>query len=726
MNNLASPTVNDTIRYERDDDGIVTLTMDDPNRSANIMNADFLVSFARVVDGLKAERNDITGVVITSAKPTFFAGGDLNSLMRVTPEQADETVETLNAFKRDLRDLETLGVPVVAAIDGAALGGGLEIALAAHRRIATAGKGTVVGLPEVTLGLLPGGGGITRTVRMLGMQSALMNVLLQGQQHRAAKAKDLGLIDELVASVEELVPAAKTWIKSAPQPVQPWDRKGFTIPGGSPTAPAVASMLPAIPATLRRQLKGAPMPAPRAIVCVAVEGALVDFDTASQIETRYLVNLVTGQVAKNMIGTFFFQMADVRSGASRPNLPQRFTATKVGVLGAGMMGAGIAYVTAKSGAEVVLKDVTLEAAQKGKAYSEKLEDKAVGAGRRTRAKAEELVARIHPSADPADFDGVDLVVEAVFEDPDVKTTVFGEIADIVNRDAVLASNTSTLPITGLGAGVSRPEDFIGLHFFSPVDKMPLVEIICGAKTSEETLAKAFDYVLQIGKVPIVVNDARGFFTSRVIMRFVFEALAAVGEGVEPATVEQAALQAGYPAGPLVLSDDISLSLSQELREQTAKALAAEGRPVPTHAADAVVDRMVALGRKGRVTGGGFYDYDENGKRLRVWPGVRTEFRSGSTDIAMRDLQERMLFAEAIETVKCIDEGVLNSIADANIGSILGIGFPAWTGGVVQYMNQYAGGLPGFVDRARELAAHFGAHFDPPKSLVDKASRGEEY
>lgn len=718
-------TVN-TIDYARDGDGIVTLTMDDPNNSANVMNPDFLASFHDAVERLKAEKHDVRGVVLTSAKPTFFAGGDLNDLIRVTPEDADACAATLNAFKANLRALETLGVPVVAAINGAALGGGLEIALGAHRRIAVDAKGVVVGLPEVTLGLLPGGGGVTRTVRMLGIQNALMNVLLQGQQHTAAKAKELGLVDELVGSAEDLLAAARAWITSIPEASQPWDRKDYKLPGGGPTSPALAAMLPALPATLRTQLKGAPMPAPRAIVAAAVEGAYVDFDTASQIETRYLVSLVTGQVAKNMIGTFFFGMQQVRSGASRPSLPEKFTATKVGVLGAGMMGAGIAYVTAKSGADVVLKDVSMESAQKGKAYSEKLEAKAVDKGRRTREKADELLARIHPTDDPADFDGVDLVVEAVFEDPDLKVAVFREIADTVNADAVLASNTSTLPITGLASGVDRPEDFIGLHFFSPVDKMPLVEIIRGEKTSDETLARAFDYVLQINKIPIVVNDSRGFFTSRVIMGFVAEAVAAVGEGVEPATVEQAALQAGYPAGPLVLSDDISLSLSQELRRQTEKALRAEGKPVPQHAAHAVIDRLVELGRPGRAGGGGFYDYDETGKRLRIWPGLRGEFNSGSADIPLKDLQERMMFAEALETVKCLDEGVLNSVVDANIGSILGIGFPAWTGGVVQYMNQYDGGLQGFVDRAQELAERYGERFTPPKSLVDTAARGEVY
>ena len=716
------------INWDQDADGIVVLTINDPNQGANTMNDAYIASMKATVDRLVAEKDSITGAVITSGKKTFFAGGDLKNMIKVGPEQAEEIYNHSVEIKADLRRLETLGKPVVAAINGAALGGGLEIALATHHRIAADVKGVKIGLPEVTLGLLPGGGGVVRTVRMLGLQNALMGVLLQGQQRGPVQAKEVGLIDEVVGSVEELVPAAKAWIKANPEGgVQPWDVKGYKIPGGTPSTPAFAANLPAFPANLRKQLKGAPMPAPRAIMAAAVEGSQVDIDNALLIEARYFTSLVTGRVAKNMIQAFFFDLQSINGGGSRPAGIEKSTIKKVGVLGAGMMGAGIAYVSAKAGFDVVLKDVSIEAANKGKAYAEGIEAKALSRGKTTQEKSDALLAKITPTADPADFAGVDFVIEAVFESQELKHKVFQEIEDIVDPKALLGSNTSTLPITGLATGVKRQEDFIGIHFFSPVDKMPLVEIIKGAKTSDAVLAKVIDYTLQIRKTPIVVNDSRGFFTSRVIGTFVNEAIAAVGEGIEPAFIEQAGSQAGYPAPPLQLMDELTLTLPQKIRKETEKALADEGRPVPEHGSSAVVDKMVdELGRPGRSGGKGFYEYDEAGKRVRIWPGLRESFKSGSTSIPFEDMKERMLFAEALETVKCFDEGVLTSVPDANIGSIFGIGFPAWTGGVIQYINGYEGGLQGFVDRARDLASKYGSHFEPPQSLVDKAAQGEKY
>ncbi|KMS92796.1 3-hydroxyacyl-CoA dehydrogenase NAD-binding domain-containing protein [Prauserella rugosa] len=717
-----------TIRWEQDSDGIVTLTMDDPKQSANTMNADYRESMGVVLDRLESEKDSITGVVLTSAKKTFFAGGDLNDLIKATPEDAAEITDMTNELKAQLRRLETLGKPVVAAINGAALGGGLEIALACHRRIVADVKGTVIGLPEVSLGLLPGGGGIVRTVRLLGIQSAVLNVLVQGQRHKPAKALELGLVHELVSSVDELLPKAKAWIKDNPEGgVQPWDQKGYKIPGGSPSNPKFAANLPAFPANLRKQLKGAPMPAPRAILAAAVEGAQVDVETAGLIETRYFVSLVTGQVAKNMTKAFFFDLQAINAGGSRPDGYEKYQAKKVGVLGAGMMGAAIAYVSAKAGIDVVLKDVSQENAEKGKGYAVKLEEKALKRGKTTQERSDALLGRITPTADPADLKGVDFVIEAVFESTELKHKVFQEIEDIVNPDAVLGSNTSTLPITGLADGVQRQEDFIGIHFFSPVDKMPLVEIIRGEKTSDATLAKVFDYTLQIKKTPIVVNDSRGFFTSRVIGTFINEAVAALGEGVEPATIEQAGAQAGYPAPPLQLMDELTLTLPRKIRLETKEAVEAAGGTWEAHPSEAVIDRMIdEYDRKGRSSGAGFYEYDDEGKRTRLWPGLREAFNSGSGDVPFEDLKERMLFAEALETVKCFDEGVLNTVEDANIGSIMGIGFPPWTGGVIQYINQYEGGLKGFVARSRELAERYGDHFQPPASLVEKAEKGEIY
>lgn len=717
-------TERNTIRWEQDEDGVVVLTLDDPEQSANTMNAAYVSSMGATVDRLEAEKDGITGVVITSAKRTFFAGGDLNDLIRAKPENAREVFEGITTIKAQLRRLEKLGRPVVAAINGAALGGGLEITLACHHRIAADVKGTVLGTPEVTLGLLPGAGGVTRTVRMLGIQSALLNVLLQGQRHKPRAAKELGLIDEVVDSIDELVPKAKEWIAANPQAAQPWDVKGFKIPGGTPSNPSFAANLPAFPANLRKQIKGTNLPAPRAILAAAVEGAQVDVDTALVIESRYLVELVTGQVAKNMIKAFFFDLQHINSGGSRPSGFEKYTARKVGVLGAGMMGAGIAYVCARGGMEVVLKDVSLAAAEKGKDYSVKLTEKAVSRGKTTREKGAALLELIKPTDRAEDLAGCDLVIEAVFEDQSLKHKVFQEIEGFVAPDALLASNTSTLPITGLAEGVQRQEDFVGLHFFSPVDKMPLLEIIVGQRTSDAALARAFDVAQQINKTPIVVNDSRGFFTSRVIGTFLNEAVAMVGEGLNPASIEQAGSKAGYPAPPLQLMDELTLTLPQKIRKETRAAIEGAGGTFPEHGSYAVIDRLVEeFDRRGRSSGAGFYSYVD-GQRAGLWPGLYEHFTKEGHEIPFEDMQERMLFAEALETVRCFDEGVLRSVPDANIGSIMGIGFPPWTGGVIQYINGYSGGLSGFVARARELAQRYGDHFLPPASLVAAAERGE--
>jgi 3-hydroxyacyl-CoA dehydrogenase/enoyl-CoA hydratase/3-hydroxybutyryl-CoA epimerase len=705
-----------TIQWDKDADGIVTLTMDDPSGSANVMNEAYIESMGKAVDRIVAEKDSIAGVVITSGKNTFFAGGDLKGMVQARPEDAGQFFDTVETVKKQLRTLETFGKPVVAAINGAALGGGLEIALACHYRIAADVRGSQIGLPEVTLGLLPGGGGVTRTVRMLGIQNAFVSVLAQGTRFKPAKAKEIGLIDEVLPSVDDLVPAAKQWIKSNPEAQQPWDKKGYKIPGGSPASPALAAILPSFPANLKKQLKGAPMPAPRAILAAAVEGAEVDFDTATRIESRYFASLVTSQTAKNMIQAFFFDLQHINSGGSRPEGYEKTTFKKVAVLGAGMMGAAIAYVCAKAGIEVVLKDVSLEAAQKGKAYAESLEAKALSRGKTTQERSDALLARIHPTADASDAAGADLVIEAVFESVDLKHKVFAEIEPVVAPDSLLGSNTSTLPITELATGVQRVEDFIGLHFFSPVDKMPLLEIIRGEKTSDAALAKAIDLAMQIGKTPIVVNDSRGFYTSRVIGTFINEALAMLGEGVEPASIEHAGSQAGYPAPPLQLSDELNLELMQKIAKATRQAVEASGQTYVPHPAEDVVNEMIELGRPSKLSGKGFYDYVD-GKRTQLWPGLRDTFKSGASQPPLQDMIDRMLFAEALETQKCLDEGVLTSTADANIGSIMGIGFPPWTGGTAQYIVGFPGGKAGFVARARELAAKYGDRFTPPDSLT---------
>ena len=718
-----------TIRWDKDDDGVVILTLDDPNQSANTMNAAYGASITAVVDRLEAEKDDITGVVIASAKKTFFAGGDLNDLKRVTPETAGEFAGWVRENKAVLRRLETLGKPVVAAINGAALGGGLEICLACHHRVALDDPKVQLGFPEVQLGLLPGAGGVVRSVRMFGIVNALMQLLLQGKRVRPDKALEMGLVDELVSTRDELIPAAKKWIAANPEAQQPWDAdRKYKIPGGTPSTPALAQNLPAFPANLKKQLKGANYPAPAHIMAAAVEGAQVDFDNASEIEGRYFVDLAAGQVSKNMIQAFFFDLQRATGSRGRPEEIETFKPSKMVVLGAGMMGAAIAYVSAKAGIEVVLKDVDQAAADRGKAYSEKLLAKAVERGRSTQEDADALLARITATTDPSAAAGAELVIEAVFEDPSVKKQVFAEIEPHLAPDALLGSNTSTLPITGLAENVSRPADFIGLHFFSPVDKMPLLEIIRGEQTTDETLYRALDVAKLISKTPIVVNDSRGFFTSRVIGTFINEGISMLTEGIPAPTIEQASSQAGYPAPVLQLSDELNLKLMRKIRVAAQNAAEGSSSGWDAHPSEQVIDRMLdEFDRPGRLEGKGFYEYAE-GKRTRLWPGLRDAFPpvSDPAQINLKDLEERMLVIEALETVKCLDEGVIESVADANIGSIMGIGFPGWSGGVLQYINGYEGGLTGFVARARELAQQYGERFDPPASLVAKAERGEIY
>jgi 3-hydroxyacyl-CoA dehydrogenase/enoyl-CoA hydratase/3-hydroxybutyryl-CoA epimerase len=718
------------IRWDKGEDGILVLTFDDPGAGANTMNRDFMESMGAAVTRIEDELDGITGIILTSAKSTFFAGGNLKDLYRAGPEHARDVYEQSMRIKAQLRKLETFGKPVVAALNGTALGGGLEIALACHHRVAVAGSKAKFGQPEVKLGLLPGGGGVVRLTRMLGVVSAMMNVIGMGQDLSPEKALELGVISELVDSPDELMAAARRFIAANPEASQPWDEKGYKVPGGTPSQPSFAMVLPGIPSNLRKQLKGAPMPAPRAILATAVESLQVPVDRAWEIEARYFTELVTGQVAKNMTKAFFFDLQAINQGTSRPDGIEPTSFTKVAVLGAGMMGAGITYVCATAGMEVVLKDVALANAEKGRAYSEGLLAKAVGRGKMTQEKADGILARITPTEDYADCAGADVVIEAVFESTELKHQVFRDVQAVVAPDALLCSNTSTLPITVLAEGVDRPEDFIGLHFFSPVDKMPLVEIIRGERTGDAAVAKAFDIVQAIRKTPIVVNDSRGFFTSRVIGTFIMEAMAMVGEGVSPAKVNRAGEMAGYPVGALQLMDELTLTLSLKIEKETAAAI---GEGYVPHPGVAVLKAMVEAGREGRAAGAGFYDYDAEGKRTGLWTGLAELFPvDPAADIPVEDIQERMLFAEALETVKCMDEGVLTSVPDANIGSIFGIGFPAWTGGVVQFIDGYAGvanpvqatGVTGFVARAKELADRYGDRFTPPASLQAKADTGE--
>ena len=702
------------IQYLKNDDGIVILTLDSPNQSANTMNADFRVALENIVSKLKSETS-ITGIIFRSAKKTFFAGGDLDELIQARLEDATPFFEMIQKMKAEFRYIETLGVPVVAALNGTALGGGWEIALGCHARIALNDPKTKFGLPEVTLGLLPGGGGIVRMVRLLGLQNAFP-FLMEGKQFGVDKAKSLGLIQDTAEIPEELMDKAIAWVKEHPKSQQPFDVKGYKIPGGDPKTPAVAQMLAIAPAMLRDKTKGC-YPAPEAIMAAAVEGAQVDVDTALTIESRYFTYLATGQVSKNMIGTFWHGMNAIKAGASRPKDVAKWQASKVGVLGAGMMGAGIAYSTAIKGVPVVLKDVSVENAEKGKAYSQKLLDKKVSQGRMTAEKRDQVLSLITATASAEELKGCDLIIEAVFENQELKAKVTQEAEAFLVEGGVMASNTSTLPITGLANASKDQANFIGLHFFSPVDKMQLVEIIKGKNTSAETLAKAYDYVQQIGKIPIVVNDSRGFFTSRVFGTFVQEGLRLLHEGVHPARIEMAALKAGMPVGPLAIQDEVALTLSEHVANEARKALQAEGKDLPRSGADDVIQTMIHIfDRKGKAAGAGFYDYPEGGKK-HLWEGL--SHWKQDVDISEQEMIDRFLFVQSLDTLRCYEENVLESVIDANIGSIFGIGFAPWTGGAIQFLNQY--GLDQAVQRANELEAKYGERFKAPQRLIESVS-----
>ncbi|MDE1460745.1 3-hydroxyacyl-CoA dehydrogenase NAD-binding domain-containing protein [Spartinivicinus poritis] len=708
--------MNHVIHYQQDADKIVTLTLDIPGQATNTMNAAYREAMKNTIIRLENNLDNIAGIIITSAKETFCAGGDLNELSEQVA--ASTFYQMVNDIKQPLRQLETLGKPVVAAINGAALGGGFELALSAHYRICLNQPSIQLGLPEVTLGLLPAAGGITRMVRLLGIEAALPYIQ-QGKKFNPQQGQQIGVIHELADSPVALVNQAKSWIKANPEATQPWDKPGYKIPGGIPSSPQLAQKLMIAPAMLIAKTKGC-LPAPEKILCAAVEGAQVDFDTAYDIESRHFVSLATGSVAKNMITALWHQLNHINSGQSRPQSIATTKTEKVGIIGAGMMGAGIAYVTAKAGIPVVLKDISIDKAEQGKDYSRRLLKKQVQQGRLSAEVAANILEKIQCTTVNTDFHGCDLVIEAVFEDRQLKAQVTQAAAQQLATTAVIASNTSTLPITGLAQVIKQQQQFIGLHFFSPVDKMPLVEIIRGKQTSETTLAKAFDFVKQLRKTPIVVNDSRGFFTSRVFGRYCLEGLALLQEGVAPALLEREAVKAGMPVGPLAVIDEVSLRLIARIRDQEKADCEQAGIPfTPATGYDVLDKLLIEYDRKGRAAGKGFYDYPQQGKK-QLWPNLVQLFPN-TTTVAKADIAERLLFIQSIESLRCLEESVLESVADANIGSLFGLGFPVWTGGVLQYINYY--GLQALINRATELAEKYGERFQPPALLLDTYKTG---
>ena len=705
------------------DNGIITVTIDQTERKMNVIGEGFNEAFATITDTFINDQ-DAKGLILTSGKSTFVVGADIDQLATIeTAEQAFDLVEDL---KTSLRKLETSGKPVVAAITGTALGGGLELALACHYRIAIdspkTSSTTKLGLPEVKLGLLPGGGGTQRLPRLIGIQKAL-ELMTQGKELRPQQALEIGFIDDVAHDDDELISKAKAWINDNPKAQQPWDKKGFKIPGGDSNHPKMVQVFSMAPAMANQKSHGN-YPAITHILSSVFEGCLTDIDNGLKIESRFFVACVLSDVSKNMINSLWTQLNSIKKGQSRPQGFERSKVSKVGILGAGMMGAGIAYVSAKAGMEVVLLDTAIEGAEKGKSYSTKLLDKAISRGRSTKDKKQALLDLIKTTTSYDDLEGCDLIIEAVFEDIDIKAECTRQSEAVIPETAFYASNTSTLPITELAKASKRPNQFIGLHFFSPVDKMPLVEIIVGEKTDDATLATGFDYVGQIGKTPIVVNDSRGFYTSRVFGTYVSEGIAMLAEGVHPRSIEVAGMKSGMPMPPLALQDEVSLSLSLHVMEQTKKAMEAEGKAFTPHPAMSVVEKMVKeFGREGKKVSKGFYDYPENGEK-HLWSDLTELYQTTDEQPSQQDLVDRLLYVQANETAKCYEENVVRTVADANIGSIFGWGFAPNQGGTLQFINSV--GVDKFVARSRELAQKYGARFEPAQILVAMAAKGEVF
>jgi 3-hydroxyacyl-CoA dehydrogenase / enoyl-CoA hydratase / 3-hydroxybutyryl-CoA epimerase len=698
-----------TIRYELKD-GIATITFDEEGSAVNTMCLQWQEDLTAVTAQVLKDKDAIRGVLLASAKSTFFAGADLKGTMRLQASDAPRVFEEIERIKKNFRTLETLGKPVVSLLNGSALGGGWEVALVGHYRVAVDSPKIQFGLPEVTLGLIPGGTGITKMTRLLGLMAA-HPYIIESKLFSPGEALELGLVHELVRDAASLRDSGLAWIDKhatgAAPAHHPWDGKNYRMPGGTPSNPSIAGALSVAPAVLRQKTRGL-YPAPEYALAAMAEGAQVDYDTATRIESRYLARLIVSPVAKNMINTFFFDMNAIKSARSRPKDVPRFKPSKVGILGAGMMGGGIAYQQASRGVATVLRDVSMDKAEHGKAYSVKLTQSRVDKGRMSPHDQADLLARITPTESLSDLKGCDLIIEAVFENRELKAKVTQEAEPMLAPGGFFASNTSTLPISGLAKASRDPKKFIGIHFFSPVDKMKLVEIIRGKETDDETVARAFDYVQSIGKLPIVVNDSRGFFTSRVFGTFVMEGAAMLGEGIPAPVVEHAAVQAGMPVGPLAVLDETALSLSVHVLDQTRTDYRAEGNTYIASPGELMVERMVKeFDRNGRAAGAGFYEYPE-GARKFLWPELKPLFERPSAKWDMKDLQDRLLYRQSVETARCLAENVLTTVHDANIGSIFGIGFPGWTGGALQFI--YGMGIEKFCERATQLADDYGPGF----------------
>ena len=715
---------------ETDADGIALVTWDMPGKSMNVFTAEILEELNAIIDATVADAA-VKGVVFTSGKSSFSGGADLSMIKSMFSFYQEEKAKDPAAAAKKLfdlvgrmtglfRKLETCGKPWVSAINGTCMGGAFELSLACHGRVASSAKSVKIALPEVKVGIFPGAGGTQRVARLTDAQSALQ-MMTTGQSLTAARAKAMNLVHQVVEP-DQLIPVAKQMIKDGLKPVAPWDEKGFKAPGGGIWTPAAAQLWPAAPAILRRETSGN-YPAALAILKCVYEGLQVPFDTGLKIEQRYFTHVLQTTEAYSMIRSLFISMQELGKGARRPAGQPKTELKKVGVVGAGFMGASIAYVTAAAGIPVTLIDRDIEAATKGKGVGEGLVKDSVGKGRLTQDEGAALLSRITPSADYADLKDADLVIEAVFEDREVKKAVIEAVEAVLPAGAVFASNTSTLPITGLAKNSKRPADFIGVHFFSPVEKMMLTEVILGKETGDRAIAVALDYVAAIKKTPIVVNDTRGFFVNRCVFRYIHEAYDMLIEGVPAAMIENAAKMAGMPVGPLALNDEVSIDLSYKILKATVADLGE--RAVDPRHMQLISGLVESEGRLGRKNSKGFYDYPPKPAKKSLWPGLKDLYpQKKADDVDVNVLKQRFLVTIALEASRTMEEGIVTDPREADVGSILGFGFAPYTGGALSYIDGM--GVKAFVELCEKLAAAYGSHFQPTALLKDMAAKDETF
>lgn len=702
------------IKYLTDKGGIAQIIFHREDAPVNSVNGEFAQLLEETVDRALEDSN-VIGIILRSTKKDFMVGADIKAVSKDGPEYF---LKNARQFRATLRKLETNSKPVVAVINGTALGGGYELAMAAHYRIALDSPDLLVGLPEVLLGFMPGGGGTMRLPRMVGAETGL-RLILEGKKVPVREALKLKMVDKITDSPVEMLIKAREYIMNTPVARQPWDRQDFKFPGGDPQTSRNLNLFSATAGILRKKTRGL-YPAPFAILNAIYENCQLPFDRADEVEDRYFEQCIRSDVSRNMMRTLFVKRKEADKGIARPvDVPEN-KFSKIGIVGAGMMGAGIAYVAAQAGIEVILKDLSLELAEKGKDYSRKLLQAQVEKKKLTQKKADKILERIHTSERTEEVSACELVIEAVFEDRKLKAKVSREAESVISEQAVMASNTSTLPISGLAKASQRPENFIGLHFFSPVDKMPLIEIIKGAETSAFALAKAMDFVKLLRKTPVVVNDSRGFFTSRVFETYLFEGFECLKEGVAPALLENAGKASGMPVGPLALADEISLELMYKISKQTEKDLGIMGEAVVNEVAGLMLNKLKRPGKKAQK---GFYEYPKEESKF-LWPDLTQYFKPSADQPEVEMISDRLLIRQSLEAVKCLEEGVVENPGDADLASVLGWGFPVCYGGVLSYIDTI--GVRIFIEKCEQLTQLYGERFKPSPKLYEMAEKNEKF